>query len=124
MKKVLKQLTIFSVVVGIAAVIGSDAFASTNSISGGGAGATPDVGDAYKEGESLFKDLTGNLSGTVGTTAGLVISLFGLYMWIWNQVSWGVMVAVGGALLTAFPGIYENLASGTQGAFKETTGKQ
>ena len=115
MKKLLKQLAIFAVVVGIAAVVGADAFAATNT--------TPDAGTNYKEGESLFKDLTGNLSGTVGTTAGLVISLFGLYMWIWNQVSWGVMVAVGGALLTAFPGIYENLASGTQGAFKATTGQ-
>jgi len=123
MKKVFKQLAIFTVVVGIAAVIGSDAFAAANSAqSGGGGGDNSNLGGGYSAGQSLFDDLTGNLKGTTGTTLGLLVSLIGLYMWIWNQVSWGIFVAVGGALLTAFPGIYTNLAGGAKDAFSETTG--
>lgn len=111
MKKIAKQLLIFAVVVGVAAAFGTDAFAADNNL-----------GSGYSAGESLFEDLTGNLKGTVGTTVGLLISLIGLYMWIWNQVGWGIFVAIGGGLLTAFPGIYTNLADGAKKAFKDTTG--
>ena len=111
MKKLLKQFAIFAVVVGVAAVLGGNAFAEDSNLGGG-----------YDAGASLFEDLTGNLKGTTGTTLGLLVSLVGLYMWIWNQVSWGIFVAVGGALLTAFPGIYTNLAGGAKDAFTKTTG--
>jgi len=113
MKKLLKQFAIFAVVVGVAAVLGGNAFAAE-----GGS----NLGGGYDAGKSLFDDLTGNLKGTTGTTLGLLVSLVGLYMWIWNQVSWGIFVAVGGALLTAFPGIYTNIAGGAKEAFTETTG--
>ena len=124
MKKVFKQLAIFVVIVGIAAVIGSDAFAAAQSNSGDGGNNLGDsnLGGGYNAGKSLFEDLTGNLAGTTGTTMGLLVSLIGLYMWIWNQVSWGIFVAIGGALLTAFPGIYTNLAGGAKDAFQKTTG--
>ena len=105
MKKLLKQFAIFAVVAGVATVMGGNAFADTG----------------YTAGASLLADFVGNLEGTGGTTVGLLISLVGLYMWIWNQVSWGIFVAVGGALLTAFPGIFANLQEGSKSAFTATT---
>ena len=107
MKKLLTKLSVFAIVAGVAMVIGDAAFAQT-------------AGNGYEAGDSLYTDFTGNLGGTVGTTVGLGISLIGLYMWIWNQVSWGIAIAIGGALITAFPGIFDNLADGAKDAFKET----
>ena len=106
MRKLFKQFAIFAVVVAVAGVIGSDAFASGN----------------YNAGEDMLKDFTGTLSGTMGTTVGLLVSLVGLYMWVWNQVSWGIFVAIAGALLTAFPGIYQSIASGAATSLNATVG--
>lgn len=107
MKKLLKQFAIFAVVAGVATVMGGSAFAADST--------------GYTAGSSLLTDFVGNLEGTAGTTVGLLISLVGLYMWIWNQVSWGIFVAVGGALITAFPGIFKNLQEGSKVAFTSTT---
>ena len=111
MKKIFKQLSIFAIIVGIATVIGADAFAVN----------APTEGTSTA-GQSLLDDLTNNLSGTLGTTVGLGVSLIGLYMWIWNQISWGIFVAIGGALLTAFPGIFNSLREGSEAAFGSTIG--
>jgi hypothetical protein len=121
MKKTIKQFAIFAVVMGVATVVGTDAFAAVPAGSGAGSGSGGNLGGGYESGKSLYDDLVGNLTGTTGTTIGLLISLVGLYMWIWNQVSWGIFVAIGGALMTAFPGIYTNLAGGAKEAFTETT---
>lgn len=106
MRKLFKQFAIFAVVVAVAGVIGSDAFAS----------------GTYNAGEDMLADFTGTMKGTMGTTIGLVVSLVGLYMWVWNQVSWGIFVAIAGALLTAFPGIYQSIASGAATSFNSTIG--
>lgn len=100
MKKLLKQFTIFALVAGVATVAGADAHATAEAGSG------------------FLSDFNTAIGGSLGTTAGLLVSLVGLYMWIWNQVSWGLIVAIGGALLTAFPGIYENIGDFGQAAFK------
>ena len=117
MSKYIKQFLIFTVVMGISGLVGADAFAAVPQGTGGGGGGA----GGYTAGASLLTDFVGNLEGTGGTTVGLLISLVGLYMWIWNQVSWGIFVAVGGALLTAFPGIFANLQEGSKSAFTATT---
>jgi hypothetical protein len=104
MKKLFKQFTIFALVAGVATVAGADAFATSGSEAGSG----------------FLTDLTNALNGSMGTTAGLLVSLVGLYMWIWNQVSWGLIVAIGGALLTAFPGIYDNIGAFGKSAFESS----
>jgi hypothetical protein len=104
MKKLLKQTAVFAVVMGIATVIGADAFAD-------------------EAGAGFLADFKTAIRGSIGTTGGLVVSLVGLYMWIWNQVSWGIIVAIGGALLTAFPDIYENIGSFGKDAFKGSIAK-
>lgn len=100
MKKLFKQFSIFALVAGFATLAGADAFATTEAGSG------------------FLTDFKTALTGSMGTTGGLVVSLVGLYMWIWNQVSWGLIVAIGGALLTAFPGIYDNIGAFGKEAFK------
>jgi hypothetical protein len=99
MKKLLKQTTVFAVVMGIATIIGADAF-------------------AQEAGEGFLEDLSSAINGSIGTTAGLLVSLVGLYMWIWNQVSWGIIVAISGALFTAFPSIYGNIGEFGKAAFE------
>lgn len=101
--KIAKQTLVFILVIGGAMSLGIDAFAADTTTGGAG-------GD-------ILKDLLTAINGNLGTTAGLVVSLVGLYMWIWNQVSWGIVVALGGALLTAFPGIYKSMGKFGTAAF-------
>lgn len=71
-------------------------------------------------GGSFLNDVTGIISGNLGTLLGLGISLFGLWMWLVQQSSWGLIILIAGAALTAFPGIYTSLSDGFQGAFSQT----
>ena len=113
MNKLFKQFAIFAAVFGFAATVGADAFAAVPHGSG--------VGSSGSEaGSGFLTDFKAALTGSMGTTAGLLVSLVGLYMWIWNQVSWGLIVAIGGALLTAFPGIYDNIGSFGKSAFQSS----
>ena len=69
-------------------------------------------------GSTLKNDLIGMLKGQLGTLVGLGISLLGLYMWIVKQETWGIMVVLGGALITAFPSAFDSISSGVAGAFE------
>lgn len=73
-------------------------------------------------GSKLFDDVQGLIAGNIGVIAGLLISLFGLWMWLVQQSSWGLIIVIAGAALTAFPGIYGSLSSGLKSAFKDTRG--
>lgn len=57
------------------------------------------------------------LTGSTGTAIGLSLSLSGLWVWLVRQSSWGLALVVGGAAVTAFPGIYNGLAEGFKTAF-------
>lgn len=75
----------------------------------------PDVAsatNAVDAGEDLLTNALGLISGSMGTLIGLGIALFGLYMWLIQQSSWGIMVMIGGVAVTAFPGIFEWMRSG------------
>lgn len=63
-------------------------------------------------GEELQTSIFNMLTGSLGTLIGLGIALFGLYMWLIQQSSWGIMVMIGGVALTAFPGIFEWMRGG------------
>ena len=68
--------------------------------------------DATAAGGDLLASVLGMVSGSLGTLIGLGIALFGLYMWLIQQSSWGIMVMIGGVAVTAFPGIFEWVRSG------------
>lgn len=85
----------------------------------------PDVAlaaDADNVGEGLFGSVQSMIQGNLGVLAGLLISLFGLWMWLVQQSSWGLIIVIAGAALTAFPGIYGSLSEGLQNAFDEVQG--
>lgn len=71
-------------------------------------------------GGELLSQVLGMVSGSLGTLIGLGIALFGLYMWLIQQSSWGIMVMIGGVALTAFPGIFEWM----RGGFESATGNK
>ena len=71
-------------------------------------------------GGELLSQVLGMVSGSMGTLIGLGIALFGLYMWLIQQSSWGIMVMIGGVALTAFPGIFEWM----RGGFETATGNK
>ena len=73
-------------------------------------------------GSSLLTDIQGILRGNLGVVVGLAISLFGLWMWLAQQSSWGLLIVIAGAALTAFPGIYGNLSQGFRSAFQTSQG--
>ena len=73
-------------------------------------------------GENLFSDIQGMIQGNLGVIAGLLISLFGLWMWLVQQSSWGLIIVIAGAALTAFPGIYGSLSQGFEAAFQDSKG--
>jgi len=76
-------------------------------------------GQAASVGQSLFTDIQTLIRGNLGVLAGLLISLFGLWMWLVQQSSWGLLIVIAGAALTAFPGIYSGISQGISNAFSD-----
>lgn len=70
------------------------------------------AGSSTAAGDQLLDTVLGLVTGSMGTLIGLGIALFGLYMWLIQQASWGIMVMIGGVALTAFPGIFEWMRDG------------
>lgn len=68
-------------------------------------------------GGSLLTDVQNLLTGSLGTVVGLGISLFGLWVWLAQQSSWGILILIAGAAITAFPGLYKGLTDGFKSAF-------
>ena len=73
-------------------------------------------------GNTLFTDVQNLIRGNLGVVIGLALSLFGLWMWLVQQATWGLIIVIGGAALTAFPGIFGSLSQGIQSAFEDAKG--
>jgi len=82
----------------------------------------PDIAFA-EAGGSLLTDVQNLLTGSVGTVVGLGVSLFGLWVWLAQQSSWGILILIAGAAVTAFPGLYKGLAEGFENAFATSGAK-
>ena len=79
----------------------------------------PAMAESSVAGQSLLLDLSGLVKGSVGTTVGLLISLYGFYRWIIDQETWGIVMILGGAIFTAFPGVFDSLHDGVVVAFSD-----
>ncbi len=79
----------------------------------GGGGTTSNVGN------NLFNDVQSLIRGNIGVLVGLLISLFGLWMWLVQQSSFGLVIVIAGAAVTAFPGIYAGISQGINNAFTD-----
>ena len=78
--------------------------------------------DGTGVGEDLFGDVQDLIRGNLGVVVGLGLSLFGLWMWLVQQATWGLLIVVGGAALTAFPGFYGAISSNIKTAFSDSQG--
>ncbi len=68
-------------------------------------------------GASLKQDIVAVFQGDLGFLVGLAISVFGLYTWLIKQASWGIVLLIAGGLVTVFPDLFDNIASGSKTAF-------
>ena len=68
-------------------------------------------------GSSTADDLQTLITGNIGTLVGLGIALLGLYTWLVQQSSWGVIMIIGGVAVTAFPGLFQSMQGGFSAAF-------
>ncbi len=75
-------------------------------------------------GESVGEDLVALLKGNIGTIVGLGIALLGLYTWLVQQSGWGVIMIIGGVVVTAFPGLFSSLQDGFTAAFTDASSDQ
>ncbi len=71
-------------------------------------------------GDDALGDIRDVIAGNVGTLIGLGIALLGLYTWLVQQSSWGVIMIVGGVAITAFPGIFSGMQDGFATMFAAT----
>jgi hypothetical protein len=71
-------------------------------------------------GADFYADLQTALTGNIGTIAGLLIAIFGLYIWLVQQASWGIIMIIGGVLVTIFPQVFDSVSTGTQDALTNT----
>ena len=79
-----------------------------------------DSSGATGVGEDLFSNVQDLIRGNLGVVIGLVLSLFGLWMWLVQQATWGLLIVAGGAALTAFPGIYGSISTNIDAAFSDS----
>ena len=88
--------------------------------------ALPDLAEAADTtttaGSSLKTDIVNVFKGDIGFLVGLGVSVFGLYMWLIKQASWGLVMLIAGGLITVFPNLFKGIQEGAQGAFTGTVG--
>jgi len=70
--------------------------------------AVPAFAQAGQAGQNLYDTLVGLVQGNVGRTVGLLLVVYGLFTAIFRK-DWlgGLLIVVGGALLTAAPEIFQ-----------------
>jgi len=111
----------FSIIFGLLAVaatlVSGDASAQTAVTTATAAG-----GDAV--GADLLGTIVQQMSGNLGTAFGLGIAVFGLYMWIVQQATWGIVMIIGGVAITAFPGLFGGIRESFQAATQQIGANQ
>ena len=68
-------------------------------------------------GGTLAADLNRIVRGNLGVIIGLLIALLGLYTWLIEQSSWGIVLIIGGVAITAFPGFFVSIQDSFQSLF-------
>lgn len=64
------------------------------------------AGTGTSTGESTLQSIGEVVKGNIGTLVGLFIALLGLWQWLMDQSTWGVVMMIGGIAITAFPGLF------------------
>jgi len=66
--------------------------------------------DAASAGQNILDNFTAGATGNIGLLIGLGIAALGLWKWLMDQSSWGIILIIGGVLVTAFPGIFKSVS--------------
>ncbi len=64
--------------------------------------------------QGLIDAVSGLIESNYGLFIGLLVAALGLWRWLMSQDSWGVMLIIGGIVITAFPGIFGGFYNGTR----------
>lgn len=83
----------------------------------------PDMAHAAATGDNAVSDISALITGNIGTLIGLGIALLGLYTWLVQQSSWGIVMIIGGVAVTAFPGLFNSMQGGFAALFADTGAK-
>ncbi|MCP5405697.1 MAG: hypothetical protein H6922_05705 [Pseudomonadaceae bacterium] len=97
----LNTQTIFTLllVAGLA-MVGGDALATNGTTGSAGAGQT------------VLNQIIGAITGNIGLIIGLVLAILGIWTWVVKQeTAAGIMLIIGGVLITVSPGVFNTLRS-------------
>lgn len=84
----------------------------------------PIVGITQGVGQAETEILAGVLSGNLGLLVGLIAGVFGMYIWLVEQRSWGLVMIILGATFTAFPSLFEAMYNGVNPIISTTGGQR
>ena len=71
-------------------------------------------------GSAEYQVLRGLLEGNLAVVFSVVAALFGLYQWLIQQQTWGLIVLLIAVVFTALPSIFDGLCGGMQGFLAAT----
>lgn len=79
--------------------------------------------NAAQAGSSLLGTLQSAVTGNLGLVVGLALAILGIWTWVVKQeTAAGIMLIIGGVLLTVAPGVFNTVADFTKGLVTSASG--
>ncbi|RYG60785.1 MAG: hypothetical protein EON60_05900 [Alphaproteobacteria bacterium] len=74
-------------------------------------------------GSSFFESLTGAITGNIGFFLGLLLAVWGIWVWVVQQKTGaGVMMIIGGVLITLTPSLFTSIRNFAGNALSTVNG--
>lgn len=85
-----------------------------------GAGTTTTAGGA---GSNVLSGIQGAITGNIGLFIGLALAILGIWTWVVKQeTAAGIMLIIGGVLITISPGVFNTIRGVVDGVVQTTSG--
>lgn len=85
--------------------------------------ANPALADAANAGGNMLTTLEDSITGNIGFFIGLAITVLGLWTWIIKQETGaGIVMIIGGVLITLVPGIFNGMHDVMEGVMDTFSG--
>ena len=68
-------------------------------------------------GDDTLRAITDAFQSNGGVIVGLLLAMLGLWQWIVSQNSWGLVMIIGGVIITAFPGLFQSMQDAMEDLF-------